>query len=341
MKTITRAFALVAALVLALGLAACGDDEDSASSTGAATSESAATASFPVSVKHKFGTTEVPSEPKRVVVVGYTELDAVLALGVTPVGTRDFLGGYDWRKRPWAKDFPTDIPSIGGQEINYESVAARRPDLIIALNTGMQKADYERLSKIAPTIAQSGDFIDFGMPWDAQLKLIAKALGRDQRADEVITEVKAKFAAAREEHPEFEGKDAILAYGGPDGYGAYASADTRSRFFADLGLKTPAKVDELAGKSFYTEFSQEQFRLMDQDLVVMFGPEKDIEANKVMRRLQALKDDRIVYLDLGDQFSGALGYSSPLSLPWLLDNELDTLQAAIDGDPATKVVQPQ
>ena len=54
---------------------------------------------------------------------------------------------------------------IGDEEINYESVAAQRPDVIIALNTGMTKADYDRLTKIAPTVAQSGDFVDFGMPW--------------------------------------------------------------------------------------------------------------------------------------------------------------------------------
>jgi iron complex transport system substrate-binding protein len=179
------------------------------------------------------------------------------------------------------------------------------------------------------------------MPWDEQTLLVGRALGREERAQKVVDDVNAKFAAVREEHPEFEGKTAILAYGGPTGYGAYATQDTRSRFLSDLGFKTPKKVDELAGESFYTQFSQEQFRLMDQDLVVMFGTQRDIEKDPVFSRLQAVKDGRVVYLDLTDQFAGALGFSSALSLPWILDNETQALADAVDGDPKTAVRQPE
>jgi iron complex transport system substrate-binding protein len=37
---------------------------------------------------------------------------------------------------------------------------------------------------------------------------------------------------------------------------------------------------------------------------------------------------------------GALGYGSPLSLPYLLDRVAPALAAAADGDPATVVEQP-
>jgi len=151
----------------------------------------------------------------------------------------------------------------------------------------------------------------------------------------------AKFARVREEHPEFAGKTAILAYGGPDGYGAYATGDTRSRFLTDLGFELPERVDALAGDGFFTEFSQEQFRLLDQDIAVMYGPEQDVESNPVVKRLDAVREGRMVFLDLTDQFAGALGFASALSLGYLLDNEVDALAAAADGDPATEVEQPR
>ena len=338
MQSLTRPALLLAALLLALTVAACGDDEPAAQS-GSASSESSP---FPVSVEHKYGTTEVTEEPERVVTVGYTDQDVTLALGVVPVGVGDFLGGYEWRKRPWAQKAlgGADPKVVAGQEINFEAVAAQRPDLIIAINAGLKKADYERLTKIAPTVAQSGEFIDFGMPWEEQTLLVGRALGREDRAREVIATLEAKFERVRKAHPEFAGKTAILAYGGPDGYGAYATGDTRSRFLTDLGFELPKRVDELAGKSFFTEFSQEQFRLIDQDVVVMYGPRKDIEDNKVVGRLDAVREDRIVYLDFTDQFAGALGFASALSLDWLLDEEVATLAAAVDGDPKTAVEQP-
>ena len=322
--------------LLSLPFAACGGE-------AASTAKPAAGGAFPVTVEHKFGSTTVEREPERVVTVGYTDQDAVLALGVVPVGVGDFLGGYDWRERPWAQEAlgGAQPKVVSGQQINFEAVAAQRPDLIIAINAGLKQADYDKLARIAPTVAQSGEYIDFGMPWEEQTMLVARALGREQRGREVVDSLQAKFAKVREEHPEFEGRSAILAYGGPDGYGAYATGDTRSRFFTDLGFELPEKVDELAGESFFTEFSQEQFRLPDQELVAMYGSEQDVLANPVVKRLDAAQKDRMVFIELTDQFAGALGFASALSLDWLLDHEVDAIAAAVDGDPATEVAQPE
>jgi iron complex transport system substrate-binding protein len=339
MHPVTRRLAALLALLMTLSLAACGSDDESSSGGSGGSAESSA---FPVTVEHRFGKTTIESEPKRVVAVGYTDQDPILALGVVPVGVGDFLGGYDWRKRPWAQDAlkGAEPKVVSGQEINFEAVAAQRPDVIVAINAGLKKDAYDRLSQIAPTVGQSGDYVDFGMPWDEQTLLVGQALGREDQAQKVVDDVKAQFAKAREDHPEFEGKTAILAYGGPDGYGAYATQDTRSRFLSDLGLETPEEIDELAGESFFAEFSQEQFRLMDQDLLLMYGTEKDIQGNDVVSRLDAVQEDRAVYLDLTDQFSGALGFASVLSLPYLLENEIDSLSQAVDGDEETQVEQP-
>ena len=328
---------LILIALLTLPLIACGSAGEATSTAGGGGD------GFPVTVEHKFGSTTVEQEPERVVTVGYTDQDAALAVGVVPVGVGDFLGGYDWRARPWAQEALGGAKPkvVSGQQINFEAVAAQRPDLIIAINAGLKQADYDKLARIAPTVAQSGDYIDFGMPWDEQTMLVARALGREEQGRKVVEEVKAKFAAVREEHPEFDGKRAILAYGGPDGYGAYATGDTRSRFLTDLGFELPERVDELAGESFFTEFSQEQFRLLDQELVAMYGAEKDVLADPVVKRLDAAKQDRMVFIDLTDQFAGALGFASALSLDYLLENEVDALGAAVDGDPGTPVEQPE
>ena len=111
--------------------------------------------------------------------------------------------------------------------------------------------------------------------------------------------------------------------------------------FAEQFDPQPFHIDELAGKSFYVQFSQEQFRLMDQDVVVMYGSQDDILANPVFKRLDAVKEDRVIYVDIDDEFAGALGFSSALSLPFLLDQSEDMFAAAVDGDPATKVTQPE
>lgn len=204
----------------------------------------------------------------------------------------------------------------------------------------MKKSDYKRLSKIAPTIAQTSEFVDFGMPWQEQTVAIGKALGREAKARELVGRVEERFESARRANPSFDDATAVLAYGGPDGYGAYSTQDTRSRFLTDLGFKTPKAIDKIAGDAFFTALSKERFRLLDHDAVVMFGRQKTITKDAVFGRLDAVKEGRVVYLDLTDRFAGALGFASVLSLPYLLDQAVPMLAAAVDGDPATKVQQP-
>ena len=65
----------------------CGSDEEPASSRSSSPSSA-----FPVKIEHALGTTTIPAEPKRVVVVGYTDQEPLLALGVRPVGAMDWFG---------------------------------------------------------------------------------------------------------------------------------------------------------------------------------------------------------------------------------------------------------
>ena len=43
---------------------------------------------------------------------------------------------------------------------DFEQIASLAPDLIIGTNAGMRERDYEKLSKIAPTIASPKDSPD-------------------------------------------------------------------------------------------------------------------------------------------------------------------------------------
>ena len=86
-------------LVLLLFLAGCGDKEEPAA-TGGASGSSA----FPVKISHPLGTTTIPEEPKRIVVVGYTDQEPLLAMGIKPVGAMDWFGQGTFGRWPWERD---------------------------------------------------------------------------------------------------------------------------------------------------------------------------------------------------------------------------------------------
>ena len=50
-------------------------------------------------------------------------------------------------------------------------------DLILAVMSGVTKADYAKLSAIAPTVAQPVDYEDWAVPYPVHTELIGAALG--------------------------------------------------------------------------------------------------------------------------------------------------------------------
>ena len=331
----TTSAALACALMMLV--AACGSDSDSSSGSGG---DSGTT------INHKFGTTKVPKDPKRIVTLGYNDHEFLLAMGVEPIAIRDWVGVGPVTKVPWAKDeiaaMKTKPKVIARTDLKPEEVIKLRPDLIISVFGGMKKREYDTLSKFAPVVAPPKQYVDFGVPWEEQALITGKAVGKEKKAEEIVADLEGKFDAAREENPEFEGTSGLVPYAfTPGEYGAYASEDLRSRFITKLGFKIPKQVDKLSGKEFYVEFSGEQFRLMDQDMVLMYGgpraKRKDIQGDKLYSRLDAVKEGRVVYMDNEDDLLGAVGLSSPLSLPYALDEAVPRMAAAVDGDPKTKV----
>ena len=322
---------LAAALVA--GVSACGSSDDSSDAAASSSSGGA----FPVSIENKFGTTTVPAEPERVVTIGFNDLDFVLALGVTPVGTRANLG-YDATQRPWAPAAAKglDLPTVGETEIDLEKVAALKPDLIVGVYSFIDQQTYDQLSKIAPTLAQTDAYADGATPWQEQTLLTGKALGREDQAQDVVADVEAEFTQAKQDHPEFAGKSVAVDYNGVAGSDHFlmGADDLRSQFFTALGFTVPATS---------TAVSNEQLTLLDSDVLVGggYGPTDAVATNPLFTSLKAVAEDRTVYLgSYTDDLMGALGYGSPLALPYLLEKAEAALGQAADGDPATKVQQP-
>jgi len=328
----SRLAAPLAVLALTAGLSACGgssDDEAAAPSAAAPSSASA----FPVSIENKFGTTEIPAEPQRVVTVGYNDEDFVLALGVTPVGVRDLIGDYDSPSRPWAQEQldGAELPTIGGADIDVEAVAALDPDLIVGVYSFMDQAVYDQLSGIAPTLAQTDEYADGATPWQQQTLLTGQALGREDEAEQLVDEVEGEFEQVTSEHPEFAGTSiAVDLTGVGSGHYLLGQDDLRTQLFTDLGFAVPEAS---------TDVSQERLDLLDADVLAVLGyTTEDAAADPLFSALDVVTGGRTVLLGsyTGD-VAAALGFGSPLALPYLLEEVVPALAAAADGDPATVV----
>jgi iron complex transport system substrate-binding protein len=327
---------LLLCALLGVTLAACGA-EKKAGSPSTATAPAAA-AVFPATVTHKYGTTTVESAPKRIVVVGLTEQDVVLALGQKPIATTEWYGKQPYAVWPWAKaalgDAQPEVLSTS-DGFQFERIAALKPDLIIGTNSGMKQADYDKLSVLAPTIAPPKGEGDYFSPWDIQTQMIADALGQPDKSRQLIAQVKDGYAQAAADHPEFAGKTATFSQNAfYDGLIYVYPEDVNTEFLTMLGFEINPRITALPHKaSEQVGVSAEQLPVIDADVIV-FATEtpKDIdklEQVPTFMALDAVQGNRAVFTD--GTLAGAIYFMTPLSLQYVLERLTPQLADAVVG----------
>jgi iron complex transport system substrate-binding protein len=331
--------ALLLTLAVAL-LSACGDDSDTDSGAAAPAAEPSA---FPVTIEHKYGSTTIEEAPKRIVVAGLREQDSLLALGVVPVATTEWYGEHPGAIFPWAEEALGDGPRPEvlsfTDGIQFEKIAALRPDLILGVYSGLTKKDYDTLSKIAPTVAQPPGQVDWGSSWQDEIMTVGRSVGKPKEAEKLRDETQAKLDEVAKEHPEFTGQTAAVATPWQGVY-VYGPQDARSRLLTELGFTFPDALRDIGGKDeFGGNLSTEKLDLLDVDALVWFanpGPEKKLRDNDVYSRLAVSREGRDIFLPETGELYEATSFVSVLSMPLLIDQLVPKLVAAADGDPATE-----
>ena len=293
-----RASALVAAL--ALPLTACGGAADQAAPSGAGASSDA---SFPRTVKHAMGSTEIPARPERVVVLDTGELDSALSLGVTPVGavTTDVASGF----LSYLAEDASGVEEVGTiGEPNLEAIAALKPDLILS-NKVRHEELYDTLSGIAPTVFAE----KVGAVWKDNLELAAEALGLDEQAASALEEYEQQAADVGEAIGDPAGMTVSAVRFVEGSIRVYTPASFIGTVLADIGL------DQLslptAEVPTFAELSPEELTRADADIVLYssYGPveesgETAALAGPLWPRLAAVEADRAFAVEDDVFFTG-------------------------------------
>jgi iron complex transport system substrate-binding protein len=251
---LARVAALTAAAAL---LAACGGNSTDTPAT-AQEQEAASDASFPRTITHDQGTTEVPDKPQRIVALDNSLVEAVVLLDRPLVGG---IGSYRDQTGfpPYLGNAVEDTQDVGPLETpDLEAVAALEPDLIVSA-TVRHEALYDELSKIAPTV-----FVETtGPQWRENITFLGEALGEEDKAAAELAEYK--------DHAKQVG-DAINAQAGNPTISVVRFLDGPTRLMqkqsfighilSDAGLARPQSQDV---DDFAAEIGEEGIRQADAD----------------------------------------------------------------------------
>lgn len=314
-----RVLAAAGAVVAAsLVLAGCASGSGSSESSKASSSDGA----FPVSITTALGTTTIDSQPKRVVALGWGDAETALELGVQPVGASDWLAFGGDGVGPWLKDAYTKSPKIiQTLEPSYEDILKLNPDLILDVKSSGDKDRYDKLSAIAPTVAIPKGGENYLASTEQQTTMIAKALGKESEGKKLLSDLDDAYAAARKAHPEFEGKTAVVGAYSSEGFGAYASTDSRSSFMKNLGFTIPSAIDKEAGKAFSVTLSDENLDLLDADLTLVLPIYVDAskaESDPLFQKVPSVEAGHSIVFDDKD-VSSAFSMGTTAAIEWALD----------------------
>ncbi len=333
----------------ALVLTGCSTGPAGGESGGGSASAGGATGEFPRTVEHAFGETTIEEAPERVATVSWVNHDVATALGVVPVGVPalDFganeNGSTDWFDAALEEsgaEAPETYAETDG--INFEAIAALQPDVILGAYSGLTQEDYDKLSKIAPVVGFPEDAVAYGTSWQDSTELIGQALGREERAAEVVADVEQQIDEAAAEHPDLEGTSFVYGTLDPSAaeqISAYTLDDNRPKFLESLGMEQSDAVERAAeGKeTFYIPLSSEEADKLTSDVFVSWaedeGVRETIQKDPLLSKIPAVADGALV-LQTDPQEVLSVSAASPLSIPWALENVLPDIAeaAASAGD---------
>lgn len=252
-------------------------------------------------IEHAMGTTEVPENPKRVVVLTNEGTEAVVSMGIKPVGAANSYEGDPWYEH--LADQYEGIEPVGMEsELNLERIAKLKPDLILG-NKFRQEAQYKKLNAIAPTVFSE----ELRSDWKENFKLYAKALNKEAEGEKVLADYDKHVEKAKKEFGSQLDKEISMIRFMPGDVRMYQKDTFSGNILNQLGFKRPKSqnVDDFAVRNM----TKEQIPEMDGDYLFYFTfmdgtkevteLEKDWINDPAFKELKASKNNKVMKVDDG------------------------------------------
>lgn len=321
-----------------LAVTGCGSDR---SSTGPTTTETASAGTFPVVMSHALGSTTIEQAPQRIVTVGQGAAEALIGMGVYPVGVEVNTWGADKDGHlPWIREAfekaGRSLPALlaGGEQLDVEGIAELEPDLILAPWSGLTQKQYDQLTAFCPTVAYEKSA--WTTTWDGEIRMVAKALGRPNDGEDLISDIKKTLADTAAQHPNWEGTTFSYIYTQGQGtLGIFRPTEQRVALISMLGLTVDPIIETITvneGSDWALIGLENADKLKDSDLIFTWNVDaatkKQVNSQKLYSSIPAIKRGSVVE-PTDQQLVTAISMINPLTVPWSLPRLADLIDQAV------------
>ena len=256
-------------------------------------------------VAHTFGKLVMHGTPKRVVALEYSFVDALLAVGVRPVGVAD-----DNRKERILPQYRTKLgtyTSVGLRSTpNLETISSLHPDLIIA-DADRHANIYKQLSKIAPTIVLDSLRQAYRPALHAAV-VIGQAVNRCGAMIARLKRHRANMEKIARAVPDGEKRSVLFAVSSATGFNEHNSLGYTPSVLAELGLQATEKGKN--GEPYHELTLETLFSLNPDVMFIARSGAKTMsdgwKDSPIWQQIDAVKNNRVyeVNSDLWSRWRG-------------------------------------
>ncbi|WP_145576366.1 siderophore ABC transporter substrate-binding protein [Yersinia alsatica] len=253
-----------------------------------------------ISIEHAQGTTQVPLNPQKVIILNPSVLDTADALhikvaGVPQTSTHlpEFLSKYSG---------PEFLNAGTLFEPDYEALSQAKPDLIIA--GGRAQDAYAKLSAIAPTISLDVDTQHFTQSLTHRTEQLASIFGKEEEAKTLLGNFTSQINAIKQKSANAGSAMVLMVSGGK--MSAYTPGSRFGFIFDELGF-TPAATFTETGRhgnvvtsEFILNANPEWLFVLDRDNAIGRAEGQSAQQvldNPLIRKTKAWQNNHIIYLD--------------------------------------------
>ncbi|WP_010292107.1 siderophore ABC transporter substrate-binding protein [Clostridium senegalense] len=263
-------------------------------------------------IEHRYGQTQVKSNPEKIVVLDYGSLDILDKMEIEPIALPksnlpEYLSKYNDEKY-------SDLGAL--LEFDMEKINELKPDLIII--EGRQGKYYEELSKIAPTIGLGTVNNDHFKSLEDNIFILSKIFGKDafgkkevEKINKELDEINNKTTSSENNALIFMvNKGSISVFGQGSRFGMIY--DKFGFKCADENLSGENNHGENVSYEYILSKNPEYIFVIDKSVIV--GGEqksaKEIMETDIVKNTNAYKNGKIIYLDPKAWYLGGSGISS-------------------------------
>ncbi|RXZ78693.1 helix-turn-helix domain-containing protein [Paenibacillaceae bacterium] len=262
-------------------------------------------------IKHAMGEEQLTGTPERVVILTNEGTEALLAVGMKPVGAV-----MSWIGEPWydhIKDEMVEVTVVGDElQPNLELIASLKPDLIIG-NKVRQEKIYEQLKQIAPTVFAE----DLSGFWKENFRLYTETINKKTEGEDVLAAFDKRVAEVKEKLGEKANTKVSIVRFSASQVRIYQKNTFSGVLLDQLGIARPASQDV---DGFIEVLSKEQISEMDGDVMFYFVSENvgSTDAANVVeewmndplfKNLDVAKNNKVIQVDEGI-WNSAGGYKA-------------------------------